>query len=429
MQEDPLPAVVFIFALILLKGFFSLIHAAFLSSRKTWLMARLSGGDGRYRKALAAMENPSQALSALQTARVFLGTAAGVAGGLAAARFLEPPLPWGAAAALAVTAATDMLGEALPQELARAAPERITAGAFPVISALSALCKPLTLLSAGLSALAANLLRIEKNAPSGMTEDELRIALREGEKSGIVESKERTMVEGVFYLGDRPVGTFMTHRSEIIWLDAGAGAEAMRNAAFGHRDQRYFPVAAGNLDEVVGVVSVEDLLFALLDERAPALTAISKPCVFVPETMSALKAFEAFRNGEADFLLVMDEYGGLAGVLSLRNLVEEIVGQLSEPAKGELPILRQEDGTYLVDGSVNIDEIAEVLAIALRERQDYHTLAGFILSMAGEIPRTGARFEYGGYCFKIIDMDGNRIDKVLVSPAEAPAEGSGAGGA
>ena len=427
MQEDPLSAALFIFALILGKGFFSLIHAAFLSSRKTWLMARLSGGENRYRKVLAAMENPTHALSALQSARVFLGTAAGVAGGLTAARLFENTLPWGAAATLALTIPLVLLGETLPKELARAAPERITAAAFPVISALSTLCKPLSLLSVSLSALAAKLLRIEKTAPSGMTEDELRIALMEGEKSGIVESKERTMVEGVFYLGDRPVGTFMTHRSEIIWLDADADAGAMRTAAFDHRDQRYFPVAPGNLDEVVGVVSVEDLLFALLDERGTALTAISKPCVFVPETMSALKAFESFRNGEADFLLVMDEYGGLAGVLSLRNLVEEIVGQLSEPAKDEIPILRQEDGTYLVDGSVNIDEIAEVLDIALRERQDYHTLAGFLLSMAGEIPRAGASFEYGGYHFKIIDMDGNRIDKVLISPAGPPEVSAGSG--
>ncbi|MDR2495234.1 MAG: hemolysin family protein [Spirochaetaceae bacterium] len=434
MQEDPLPAILFIFALILAKGFFSLIYAAFLSSRKTWLMARIFEGDSRYKIVLDAVENPSRVRSALQTARVFLGTAAGAAAGAALAHiFLRPPLgggtgetarfalvPWGAGAVLCITAAQVVLGDVIPKALARAGPERITVGAFPVITALSALCKPLTLLSAGLSSCLARLLRIEQTAPQGMTEGELRMALKEGEKSGVVATTERTMVEGVFYLGDRPVGTFMTHRSEIVWLDAGSDAGAMRDAVFAHREQRYFPVAAGNLDEVIGVVSVEDLLFGLLDERGPGLGDITRPCSFVPETMSALKAFESFRNGKAEFLLVMDEYGGLAGALSLRNLVEEIVGQLSAPAQDEVPILKQDDGTFLVDGSVNIDEIAEVLGLSLGEHQEYHTLAGFLLSMAGEIPRTGACFEYGGCCFKVLDMDGNRIDKVFITPPAAP---------
>lgn len=382
------------------------------------------------------MENPLRFLSALRIGIIFLGILAGAAGGLGLALSLGDRLsalwhvwkelaPWSEYLATVlitgiITLIAVVLGDALPKQIAPAAPERILAGTLPCITILVFLCKPLIFLAADVSELVMNLFRIDKTASVGMTEDELRIALMEGEKSGIVESKERIMVEGVFYLGDRPVGTFMTHRSEITWLDINADPQMIRSAAVEQRNQRYFPVAHGNLDAVIGVVSVQDILFALLDNQWAGLKSIMKAPSFVPETMSALKAFEAFKKGDADFLLVMDEYGGFAGVLSVRDLIEEIVGQLSAPIRDENPILKQDDGTYLVDGNVNIDEIAEVLSLEtlLGKPQEYHTLAGFILSLAGEIPRTGARFEHEGYRFTIVDMDGNRIDKVLIHPPE-----------
>jgi putative hemolysin len=241
----------------------------------------------------------------------------------------------------------------------------------------------------------------------------------EGEKSGIVESKERTMVEGVFYLGDRPVGTFMTHRSDIKWLEINTAGEELRRAVKEFPSQRYFPVATESLDEVVGLVSVEDILTALLEPPWKGLKSIMAPPCFIPETMSALKAFEVFKREDTDFLCVMDEYGGFAGALSVRDLVEEIVGELSGPSSGGEEILPQKDGTFLADGSVNIDEIVKVLSLSglPGEHQEYHTLAGFILRLAGEIPRTGECFEWQGRRFKIVDMDGNRIDKVLIYPA------------
>jgi putative hemolysin len=255
----------------------------------------------------------------------------------------------------------------------------------------------------------------KRKTDQGITEDELRIALREGEKSGIVESQERTMVEGVFYLGDRPVGAFMTHRSEIEWLDINDDEEQVRKAAIEFRDQRCFPVAAGTLDEIVGVVSVQDILLALLEQSWKGLKALVKPPRFIPATLSSLKAFDAFKQGKDDFLMVIDEYGGYAGVLSVTDLIEEIVGELS--ASGEEEDIRlREDGSYLADGSASIDDILKVLSLPglPGEHPEYHTLAGFILELAGEIPRTGAVFEWKGFRFKITAMDGNRIDKVLI---------------
>jgi len=250
-----------------------------------------------------------------------------------------------------------------------------------------------------------------------MTEEELHLALLEGEKSGVVESKERTMVEGVFHLGDKPVSAFMTHRSEIQWLDINSSAEDSRRAAESSPRQIWFPVAEGELDEVAGAVSARNVFRAFLDDPWPGLKSIMRPPYFVPETMSALKAFEAFKKADASDLFVMDEYGGFSGILTIRNLIEEIVGELSASGKEEEAIVKQEDGTWLADGGVSIDDAAKELGLEhlVDEQNEYHTLAGFILYLAEEIPKIGACFDYEGFRFKVVDLDNNRIDKILIS--------------
>ena len=250
-----------------------------------------------------------------------------------------------------------------------------------------------------------------------MTEEKLHLALLEGEKSGIVESKERTMVEGVFYLGDRPVSAFMTHRSEIKWLDISADPDTAKKIAMEAGSQLYFPVVDGNLDKVEGAVSVQDVFKALLSDSWSGLKSIIRQPYFIPETMSALKAFEAFKRADAIDLFVMDEYGGFAGILSVHNLIEEIVGGLSASPEEEETIVKLEDGTWLADGGLSIDDAAQELDLSQLgdEQSEYHTLAGFILYLAGEIPKTGASFDYKGYRFKVVDLDNNRIDKIIIS--------------
>jgi putative hemolysin len=253
-----------------------------------------------------------------------------------------------------------------------------------------------------------------------ITEDELRLALMEGEKSGIVESAERTMVEGVFYLGDRPVSAFMTHRSEIQCLDINDSAEETRAKVLEYRNQRCFPVTNGSPDEIIGTVYLEDIILDQAVEKPRGLTAIMKKAQFVPETMSALKAFESFKQGQANFLFVIDEYGGLAGTISVRALLEEIVGDLSAPQHKEKPLIKRENGAWVADGQLNIDDVADVLLLPslADEHPDYHTLAGFILSLSGELPRAGDNFFYQGYKFTVRNMEGNRIDKVLIETNE-----------
>jgi putative hemolysin len=250
-----------------------------------------------------------------------------------------------------------------------------------------------------------------------MTEAKLRTALIEGEKSGIVESKERTMVEGVFYLGDRPVGAFMTHRSEIQWFDVNDDPGIVCSKALNYRDQRCFPVTDGKPDEIIGAAYLEDIIIDRLAGPNNGLKAIMKNAYFVPQTMPSLKAFESFKNAQADYIFVMDEYGGFAGMLSIRNLMEEIVGELADSQDEAESFIQREDGTWRAGGGVSIDDVAEELSLPglAEEHPDYHTLAGFILALAGELPKPGDSFVYQGFSFTIEGMDGNRIDKVLIS--------------
>ena len=250
-----------------------------------------------------------------------------------------------------------------------------------------------------------------------MTEEELRNALLEGEKSGVVESEERTMVEGVFYLRDRPARAFMSHRSEILWLDIEAGPDEARWVVEDAKDQLCFPVASGDLDEIKGVVTIQEIFKALLSDSWPGLGAIMKAPYFIPETMSALKAFEAFKKTDAQDLFVMDEYGGFAGLLTVRNLIEEIVGELSDSSDEDEGIVKKDEGLWIAEGSVSIDDAAQELELEslVEEQSDYHTLAGFILYLAGEIPSSGAFFDYKGHRFTILEIDGNRIEKIMIS--------------
>ena len=181
-----------------------------------------------------------------------------------------------------------------------------------------------------------------------------------------------------------------------------------------YREQRCFPVVNASPDEIIGAVYLEDIVLDFSQDKPLGLRAIMKKAQFVPETMPAIKAFESFKHGQSNFLFVMDEYGGLSGIIPITALVEEIVGELSTPVVNEESFLKQEDGTWLADGTLNIDDAAKELSITIEEDGDFHTLAGLVLHLAGELPKVGDSFEYQGYKFKVVDKDGNRIDKLLI---------------
>jgi putative hemolysin len=212
----------------------------------------------------------------------------------------------------------------------------------------------------------------------------------------------------------------MTHRSDIQWLDINTPPDELRAKVMEYRQQRCFPVADGTLDAIIGAAYPEDIIINFASPAPANLRSVMRKPLFAPETMPALKAFESFKRGKADFLFVMDEYGGFAGMVSVRDLMEEIVGELAASAGEEERAEQQADGSWLAGGGLNIDDAAELLSLpGLSAASDnYHTLAGFVLSLAGELPRPGDSFEYQGYRFTVMDMDGNRIEKIGITREE-----------
>jgi putative hemolysin len=308
-----------------------------------------------------------------------------------------------------------VFSEFLPGVIAAAGTEGILRVVFPVLSVICLPWEPLYTLASRLH---------PSRSAEDAGEEEFRRALDEGEKSGAVESRERSMVEGVMYLGDRPVSAFMIHRSETECLDINAGPDEARQKALEFRSQGFFPVVRETQDDIAGVVSVEDIFIALAGTggQTPGwkgLAALMKPPYCIPETMTALKAFESFRREEAQYLCVMDEYGGFAGGLRVRNLLEEIVGEFPGAAPEQEDIVREEDGSWFVRGSVSVDDLAGLLGQeSLDSGGGYHTLAGFILKLAGDIPRAGDSFTWQGWRFTVAVLDGNRIEKVRIGRIE-----------
>jgi putative hemolysin len=404
--------------LILASGFVTLFDQALKTVRIPRLQKEAADAENqggrfyrraqKYRSVIEAAEKPEMYFTSSRIWICSLRTVAAVLGGLDMGRRgdLLPAAIAGYTAAL--IGAFLLFGELIPGIAARSAPERIALALLPLFRVLSRTVQPLF----NAARTAGERLRLVLPSRAGLTEDELRLTLMEGEKSGVVESKERLMVEGVFYLGDKPLGAFMTHRSEIQWIDINAPPEEIRAKALEYRKQRCFPVADSTLDSIVGEVYPEDIILDLASETPAGLRGIMKKAQFVPETMPALKAFEAFKRGEADFLFVMDEYGGLAGMVCARDLMEEIVGELAAPLHEEPPAVQQEDGSWIAAGNMNIDDAAALFSLPVSG--NFHTLAGFVLSLAGELPGTGDSFTYQDYRFTVLEMNGNRIERLKI---------------
>jgi len=445
--------------LVLASGFFSLFEQALKAARKPGLLKEADDAEkraaatrlgsmghrretakvGRFRRVLEALENPGRHLAVAGFWMHSLRGFAAVLVGLVAGRWeydllgkiwlqnrveYEHALRYGAADAVvlaaflaAVIVSGILVTDYITKSAARFAPEGIAAALLTPAKVFALPLLPFMFLARKFGTLVRRAFPPRADR-EGMTEDELRHALIEGEKSGIVESKERAMVEGVFYLGDRSLAVFMAHRSEVQWLDINTPAADILAKVLEHKSQRCFPVVDGTLDAIIGAAYREDIILDLASEslngQGPAgLRTIMKKASFAPETMTALKAFELFRRGEADFLFVMDEYGGFAGMVSAWSLMEKIVGELAAPIREEDQTQCNDDGSWVVSGGLNIDATADMLSLpGLASSGDYHTLAGLVLSLAGELPGAGDSFVYRGYRFTVLDMDGNRINKV-----------------
>jgi putative hemolysin len=256
------------------------------------------------------------------------------------------------------------------------------------------------------------LLGVKPSVESPITEEELQVLIAQGTQAGVFEEAEQDMVEGVFSLGDQRIYSVMTPRTDIVYLDIEDSIEEIRQKIAESEFSR-FPVRQDSLDTILGIVKTRDLLVRSLSSEEIKLKELLKPAFFIPETMFASRALEIFKEKGTELLLVIDEFGGLQGLLTINDILEEIVGQIEIE---EPQATQRQDGSWLLDGMLGVDEFKEIFKIhALPHEDEYETLSGFVMVSLGQVPQATDQFEWHGLRFEVIDMDGRRVDKVLVT--------------
>lgn len=418
--------------LILLNGFFSLSEMALVSSRKARLKSEADKGKSAYQLAFKTRESPSRYLSTIQVAITLIGILTGTVSGttisqrLAAWLATFPALEKYAASisiavvVLAITFLSVIIGELVPKSIALHNPEQIAAFTIRPMHFLSVLFFPVVrLLSAATDGLV-RLMGFHRAAESAITPEEVKILVEQGEESGVFEAAEREMVEGVLNLDDRRVTMFMTPRTDVVALDTADSREAHVRAIIEHAEFGYLPVVEGDLDHAIGMLEVKRALTRLAQGRFAGIRECMQSAVMIPESFSGLQALGILKNAKKSAGLIVDEYGGVSGLVTIGDLLE-VVANLSEIEQQEEPqIFKRSDGSYLVDGSMPIDEFAEALELNVEQfsREDYDTVAGFVLHRTGTIPKAGDTIEWPPLSIEVVDMDGKRIDKVLVKKTE-----------
>lgn len=437
--------IVFVLALIVANGVFAMSEIAVVSARKARLQGLADRGDSRARRALALAEDPGRFLSTVQVGITLIGVLAGAFGGATLAGSLAPalgPLPVigayadGIALTLVVVIITYLsliVGELVPKRIGLSAPERIAATVAGPMARLSALTAPLIRLLEASTAAALRLVRVRPGPEAPVSEGEIAILIEQGTAAGVFHEAERAMVAGVFALGDRRAGDLMTPRPDLVWVRLDAPVAEIRRIVV-ESERSLFPVCGAGLDDVRGILRAKDLLRLGADGGTDeGIGPLVRPALFVPENAAALRLLEAFQTAGSHLAVVVDEYGGTQGIVTVTDVAEAIVGDLPDAAEPEDPeAIRRPDGSWLVDGMLAVERLPALLGIPplpADEAGDYRTLGGFATVRLGRIPAAGDRLDWAGWRYEVVDMDGNRVDKVLVRPVSPAAQPDAAPGA
>ncbi|MDQ1275049.1 MAG: magnesium and cobalt exporter, family [Euryarchaeota archaeon] len=422
--------IIIILVLIALNGVLAMSEFALVSAKKTRLRQRSEEGDTRAATALKLANEPTPFLSTIQIGITLVGIFAGAFGGATIAKELEtyfqelPALAQYSSTlsitfvVLLITYLTLIFGEIVPKRLALNNAEAIASRVAKPMFFLSLIAKPLVVILSYSTETVLRLMRVQKTVGPPVTEEEIKIMLEEGTEAGVFERAELSMIEGVFDIGDRRVESLMTHRTEIVAFDLEDPAdENLRKMIESGRSN--FPAYEEDLDNVVGMVSVKDVLAKLVESGTVDIRAsITRP-LFVPEAITVLKLLESFKETGVHVALITDEYGGIQGIITLHDVLEAIVGDvrsLGEPVEEQITTL--EDGSWLIDGDTPIEKLKDALSVDYFPGEDqgyYRTIAGLIMFILQRIPKTGEHIELRGLSYEVVDMDGNRIDKVMVS--------------
>jgi putative hemolysin len=430
--------------LILANGVFAMAEIAVVSARKARLQQLAEAGDTRAREALALASSPNRFLAAIQVGISLVGILAGAFGGATIAESIDaalqsvPPLaPYGNAIGLGVVVVSItyfslVLGELVPKRIGLSNAERIASLVAGPMVVVSRIARPVVRLLEASTNFVVWVLGVTPSQDPVISPEELKVLINQGTESGVFEEVEQEMLEGVLHLGDRTAGMLMTPRTRIVSLDVEDSLDAILDKlAVSHRSR--FPVIQHDTDNVIGIVRAKDLLVQRLRHHDVNLRALAQPPLFVSETMPAPALLETLKRHGAHIALVTDEYGSIQGLVTHTDILESIVGEI--PTRGETPhagLVRREDGSWLVDGLLAIEELRDTIDLPPFPDEDdhaYHTVGGFVIHQLKSIPTAGQRFDWNRWRFEVIDMDGRRVDKVLVTPlTPAHDSPSGSGG-
>lgn len=420
--------VLIVVLLILLNALFALSETAVLSARKARLHQRANEGDSGAQTALQLAENPNIFISTMQIGMTLISILAGAFGGAifadslavqiesipAIALYVGPYAPTLGLVVIVVliTVFTLLIGQLVPKRLALYNPERIAAFVARPMLVISKVLAPMVHLMDGVTDVILRILGVTPNDEPPVTEEELQVLIDQGTQAGVFEVAEQDMVAGVFSLSDRRVGSLMTPRTEITWLDVNDSLEAIRNTIVESPYSR-FPVCLNELDHVLGVIKARDLLKAHLSGEPLDLSAHLSPVLYIPETSLASRALEIFKKENSELMLIVNEFGGVQGLLTLTDILEEIVGDIEI---GEPQATQRQDGSWLLDGMLPVEDFKEIFNIRhLPDEQEYETLGGFVMLHLGRIPDVTDRFDWNNLTFEVMDMDNKRVDKVQVT--------------
>ncbi len=418
-----------LFALILLNGAFAMSEIALITARKARLQKLVDEGDSAAIAAVKLGEDPTRFLSTIQIGITSIGVLNGIVGEAA----LAPPLAqWlmtlGMLDTYASYASTGLvvvvityfsivLGELVPKRLGQANPETVARLVAKPINLLAIATQPFVRLLSGSTKALLRLLGVKDGAGSNVTEEEIHAMLAEGTSAGVIESHEHTMVRNVFLLDDRQIGSLMVPRADVVVLDNNLSFEENLKR-IDTSDHARFPLVEGSMDNILGIVNARQLLSRVAHGDVPDLTHNMQPPLYVPETLTGMELLDNFRSSDVHVACVIDEYGEVQGIVTLKDLIEAITGEFQSRDPETSWAVQREDGSWLLDGHIPVPELKDRLGLSSvpeEERGRYHTLSGMMMLLTGRLPKVADTIEWQDWKFEIVDMDGKTIDKVLAS--------------
>ncbi|MEO8769827.1 MAG: hemolysin family protein [Ferruginibacter sp.] len=420
--------------LIFLNGLFVMSEIALVSARKGRLEAMANKGDEKAKAALDLAENPEKFLSTAQIVITLISILTGVYVEEKFGQHLRPYIEQidflksyagivsTSIVVIIVTFLSIIFGELIPKKFGLIRAEKIARHVARPMNILSTAIHPFVWLLSGITNLIFKIFNIKKASDSSVTEEEIKAMISEGSEHGTIEEDEKDIIERVFHLSDRSITSLMTHRTDIVWVDINDTVEQI-TAKFKEIVFSTFPVCEGSVDNIKGLVYVKDMLKV---SPSTPVEKLIKPVLFVPENNTAYKLLEKFKGTKIHSCFIVNEYGTLEGMITLNDILEAILGDVPQTGQEEYEITKRNDGTFLVDGQIHFYDFLAYFEKAdwMNEgEQEFDTLAGFALHQLEHIPTTGETFEWKDFHFEIIDMDGQRIDKILVKISEELKDG------